>query len=47
MPSILIYLAVISGGEIAGLMGVIFAVPALAVFKVLFDFFRARFQTEE
>jgi predicted PurR-regulated permease PerM len=47
MPSILIFLAVISGGEIAGLLGVIFAVPALAVLKVLFDFFRARFQTEE
>jgi predicted PurR-regulated permease PerM len=47
MPSILIFLAVIAGGEIAGLLGVIFAVPALAVLKVLFDFFRARLYTEE
>jgi predicted PurR-regulated permease PerM len=46
VPSILIFLAVITGGEIAGLLGVIFAVPALAAFKVLFDFFRARLQTE-
>jgi predicted PurR-regulated permease PerM len=46
VPSILIFLAVIAGGEIAGLLGVIFAVPALAALKVLFDFFRARLQTE-
>ena len=46
MPSILIFLAVIAGGEIAGLLGVIFAVPVLAVLKVLFDFFRARLYTE-
>jgi predicted PurR-regulated permease PerM len=47
MPSILIFLAVIAGGQIAGLLGVIFAVPALAALKVLFDFFRARLQTED
>jgi predicted PurR-regulated permease PerM len=47
MPSILIFLVVIAGGEIAGLLGVIFAVPALAVLKVLFDFFRIRLQTED
>jgi predicted PurR-regulated permease PerM len=47
MPSILIFLAVIAGGEIAGLLGMIFAVPALAVLKVLFDFFRARLYTED
>jgi predicted PurR-regulated permease PerM len=46
MPSILIFLGVIAGGEIAGLLGVIFAVPTLAVLKVLFDFFRARLYTE-
>jgi predicted PurR-regulated permease PerM len=45
VPSILIFLAVIAGGQIAGLLGVIFAVPALAVLKVLFDFLRARLQT--
>jgi predicted PurR-regulated permease PerM len=47
MPSILIFLAVIAGGQIAGLLGVIFAVPVLAVLKVLFDFFRVRLQTED
>jgi predicted PurR-regulated permease PerM len=46
VPSILIFLAVIAGGEIAGLLGVIFAVPALAALKVLYDFFRVRLQTE-
>jgi predicted PurR-regulated permease PerM len=46
MPSIFIFLAVIAGGEIAGLLGVIFAVPALAALKVLFDFFWVRLQTE-
>ena len=39
---IVVLLAVIAGGEVAGLAGVIFAVPALAVFRVLFDFFRVR-----
>jgi predicted PurR-regulated permease PerM len=46
MPSIFIFLAVIAGGEIAGLLGIIFAVPALAALKVLFDFFRVRLETE-
>lgn len=45
LPSILIFLGVIAGGQLAGLLGVIFAVPALAVLKVLFDFFRARVHT--
>jgi predicted PurR-regulated permease PerM len=45
VPSILIFLAVIAGGEIAGLIGVIFAVPTVAVLRVLFDFFRARLRT--
>src|ERR687889_2082766 len=39
---ILVLLAVIAGGELAGLAGVVFAVPALAVFRILFDFFKAR-----
>jgi len=46
VPSILIFLAVIAGGEIAGLLGVVFAVPALAALKVIFDFLRIRLQTE-
>ena len=44
---ILVFLAVIAGGQIAGVLGVIFAVPALAMLKVLFDFSRVRLQTEE
>jgi predicted PurR-regulated permease PerM len=39
---ILVLLAVIAGGELAGLAGVVLAVPALAVVRVLFDFFRVR-----
>jgi predicted PurR-regulated permease PerM len=47
MPSILIFLVVVAGGQIAGLLGVIFAVPTLAVLKVLFDFFCVRIQTQD
>ncbi len=39
---VLVFLAVIAGGELFGIGGVIFAVPAVAVLRVLFDFFRAR-----
>lgn len=39
---ILFFLAVIAGTEIAGLPGAIFAVPSLAVLRVLFDFLRHR-----
>ena len=42
MHPIIVLLAVIGGGQLAGLAGVIFAVPALAVIRVFFDFFRAR-----
>ena len=42
---ILVLLAVIGGGQLAGLAGVIFAVPTLAVVRVFFDFFRARIRT--
>jgi predicted PurR-regulated permease PerM len=42
---IIVLLAVIGGGQIGGLAGVIFAVPALAVLRVFFDFFRARIRT--
>lgn len=44
---ILVFLAVIAGGELAGIPGVIFAVPALAVVRVLWDFFRARVRTAD
>jgi predicted PurR-regulated permease PerM len=43
---IIVLLAVIGGGELAGLAGVIFAVPAVAILRVFFDFFRARLRTE-
>jgi predicted PurR-regulated permease PerM len=38
---------VIAGAEIAGFLGILFAVPTLAVLKVLFDFLRVRLTTEE
>lgn len=44
---ILILLAVIAGTEIAGLAGAILAVPAVAVVRVIFDFFRVRLKTRE
>lgn len=43
---LLVFLAVVAGGDLAGLLGVILAVPALAVLRVLFDFFRARLRTK-
>ncbi len=42
---IIVLLAVTGGGQLAGLAGVIFAVPTLAVLRVFFDFFRTRIQT--
>jgi predicted PurR-regulated permease PerM len=47
MPSILVFLGVIAGAEIAGFLGILFAVPTMAVLKVLYDFFRARLYTED
>ena len=44
---ILVFLAVIVGGGLGGIFGVIVAVPALAVLRVLFDFFRVRLRTED
>ena len=43
---ILVFLAVIVGGGLGCILGVIVAVPALAVLRVLFDFFRVRLTTE-
>jgi len=43
---IIVLLAVIGGGQIAGILGVIFAVPALAALRVLFDFFRVRIRVK-
>ncbi|MHB1223323.1 MAG: AI-2E family transporter [Gemmatimonadaceae bacterium] len=42
---VLVFLAVIAGGELFGIAGVVFAVPAVAVVRVLFDFFLARLRT--
>lgn len=44
---ILVFLAVIVGGGLGGILGVILAVPALAVLRVLFDFLRVRLRTED
>ena len=43
----MIFLAVIAGGEIAGLLGAVLAVPFVAMLRVLCDFFRARLCTSE
>ncbi|WP_166395831.1 AI-2E family transporter [Rubrobacter marinus] len=42
---ILVFLGVIVGGGLFGILGVIVAVPALAVLRVLFDFLRVRLRT--
>lgn len=44
---VLILLAVIVGGGLAGLLGVLLAVPILAVSRVLYDFFSIRLHTRE
>jgi predicted PurR-regulated permease PerM len=44
---VLVFLAVIIGGGLGGIFGVIVAVPTLAVLRVLFDFFRVRLATED
>ena len=44
---ILVFLAVIAGGQMAGLLGIIFAVPTLAVLRVLYDFFRLRLRLKD
>jgi predicted PurR-regulated permease PerM len=42
---ILVFLAVIIGGGLGGIPGVIVSVPTLAVLRVLFDFLRVRLRT--
>lgn len=42
LPSVIIFLAVLAGGALFGLLGVLFAVPTLAVLRVVFAFFHAR-----
>ena len=43
---VLVFLGVIVGGGLGGIFGVIVAVPALAVLRVLFDFLRVRLVTD-
>lgn len=45
LPPVVVLLAILIGGGLAGLLGVIFAVPTTAVLKVFFDFFRVRLTT--
>ena len=42
VPSLIIFLAVLGGGALFGLLGMLFALPALAVLRVLFDFLGVR-----
>lgn len=42
-----ILLATVIGGELFGLPGVVLAVPAMAMLRVLFDFFRVRVRVVE
>jgi predicted PurR-regulated permease PerM len=44
--SVVVFLGVIVGGALAGIMGMLFAVPVLAAIRVLLDFFRVRLRTE-
>ena len=46
VPSVLVFLGVLAGGSLAGITGVLLAVPALATLRVIFDFFRVRLRTE-
>lgn len=43
---IIVLLAIVIGGELGGLVGIIVAVPVLAILRVLFDFLRARLSIE-
>ncbi len=42
VPPLMIFLAVIGGGQIAGIWGALMAVPMLAVARVVFDFLQER-----
>jgi len=44
---LLVFLAVIAGGEIAGLAGAALAVPIVAMLRVLVSFFAARLRVEQ
>lgn len=44
---LLVFVAVVVGGEVAGLLGAALAVPILAMLRVLFDFFAARLYVQQ
>jgi predicted PurR-regulated permease PerM len=46
VPSVLVFLGVLAGGSLAGITGILLAVPTLATLRVIFDFFRVRLRTE-
>jgi predicted PurR-regulated permease PerM len=46
VPPLLVFLAVIAGGQIAGIWGALMAVPILAVFRVFVDFLQERVVVE-
>jgi predicted PurR-regulated permease PerM len=46
VPSVLVFLGVLAGGSLAGITGVLLAIPTLATIRVIFDFFRVRLRTE-
>ena len=46
VPSVLVFLGVLACGSLAGITGIILAVPTLATLRVIFDFFRVRLRTE-
>jgi predicted PurR-regulated permease PerM len=47
VPAVLVFLGVLAGGSLAGITGILLAVPTLATIRVVFDFFRVRLRTEE
>jgi predicted PurR-regulated permease PerM len=47
VPAVLVFLGVIAGGALAGITGVLLAVPTLATMRVIFDFFRVRLRTPQ
>jgi predicted PurR-regulated permease PerM len=40
--TMLVFFAVITGGELFGVLGVVLAVPTMAMLRVLYDFLRVR-----
>jgi predicted PurR-regulated permease PerM len=36
LPGILVFLGIIAGGKLFGFLGMVFAIPVIAVFKIIF-----------